>query len=67
MEVKIDTIVPTPSSLLLGGVIHGPKDSWQKFVTIELAWSTMSYEVIQQIHEFAVAAARDEDLHDPLF
>jgi hypothetical protein len=67
MEVKIDTIVPTPSSLLLGGVIRGPHGAWLRFVTIEVEWSSMSWDVIQRIQEYSSRAARAEELTDPLF
>ena len=67
MEVKIDTIVPTPSSLLLGGQIHGPKDAWVRFVSIELLWSAMPYPVLQRIAEYASALEPLEDLDEPLW
>lgn len=67
MEVKIDTIVPTLPSLLLGGVIYGPHNAWQKFVTIELPWALMTHEVRQQISHYSDHFREDMDIDDPMF
>lgn len=67
MEVKIDTIVPTPSSLRLGGVIYGPDRAWMRFVQVDLPWALMTMEVRQKIVEYAEAYREDLAIDDPMF
>jgi len=67
MEVRIDTIVPTPRSLLLGGQIRGDQDSWVRFVTIELPWDSISPEVKERIVHYSTRYPLERELADPLW
>lgn len=49
MEVKIDSVAISPTSLSFGGVIHGPEKAWMRFVIIEVDDSAFSHDELRAI------------------
>ena len=45
MEIRVDTITTSPTSLLFGCVVHGPNDAWLRFCRVEVPFDVIPDEV----------------------
>jgi len=49
MDIKVDTITTSPTSLLLGCVVNGPEGSWMRFCKVEIPFETIPIESVREI------------------
>jgi len=66
MKVRLDKISPTPSGLVCGVLVHGPKDSWVRFAILEVPFAAIDPAVIQQYWEWTQKEERDDHEDTPL-
>jgi hypothetical protein len=68
MKVRVQEIHPTPSGLVMGVQIRGPKDSWVRFAQVEVPWASVGLPVIEAWQRWydAEMAREQEDLDVPL-
>lgn len=67
MEVRVDQVTTTPTHLLLGCVVVGPKKAWVRFVKVRVLLEAIPTEDLRRILERDQRAPREEDLGDELF
>lgn len=53
IEATADTILPTPSGLVVGLTLKDSKSGWVKFCRLDVPWSLMTYEVARSAAEYA--------------
>ena len=61
---KIDTLTVSRKGLVVGCVLHGPEDSWIRFVALEVPVSLFTYDLLQNLTD-ALDRERSEPLVDP--
>ena len=68
MKMRVTEILPTPSGLVLGVQVRGPKDSWLKFAQLEVPWESVDRSVIEAWSAFyeRQRAREIEDLDVPI-
>lgn len=49
MDITVDTITSSPSSLRLGLVVRGPSNSWVRFAQVEIPFTTIPFETIRDL------------------
>lgn len=59
MRLLVDTITSSPSGLVLGVQVRGPKDSWLRFAVVEVPWPLIPPHVLD---DYWAWADRDERL-----
>lgn len=53
MKVRLDQMTSTPSGLVMGVQIRGPKDSWIRFAVLEVPWESVPRYVIDDYWSWA--------------
>lgn len=66
MKVRLDKVSPTPSGLVMGVLVHGPKDSWVRFALLEVPWASLDPSLIDAYWEWSQKEERDEQEDTPL-
>jgi len=66
MKVKLDKVPSTPSGLVMGVLIHGPKDSWVRFAILEVPWEMVTEQVILEYWKYKDRDEREIDYDIPL-
>ena len=67
MEVRVDTITTTPTHLLLGCVVVGPKRSWIRFCAVKVLLEAIPTEDLWAILQRDQVSREDLEMEDPLF
>lgn len=67
MEVRVDQIETTPTHLLLGCVVVGPKKSWVRFCKVKILLEAIPTEDLWAILQRDQKAKPERELSDELF
>lgn len=67
MRVVVDTLVPTPTGLVCGSVVHYQEGGPIRFVQIEIPLSLFTWEVMDAIYKRVGEALDQEPSDEPLF
>ena len=66
MKIRLEKIVPTPSGLVCGVLVHGPKDSWLRFALLEIPFDSLGDECLQAYWDWQSREPRDLAEDTPL-
>lgn len=67
MEVRVDTVTTTPTHLLLGCVVVGPKRSWIRFCKVKVLLEAIPTEDLLAILNRDQRETQEDELDDSLF
>jgi len=67
MRVVVDTLVPTPTGLVCGSVIHYQEGGPVRFVQIEIPLDLFTWAVMDAIYKRIGQALDEEPADEPLF
>jgi hypothetical protein len=51
ITITIDSLVPSPSGLVVGCVVRGPEDCWVRFAVAEVPWRLITYDLLRSCSE----------------
>lgn len=66
MKIRLDQMTSTPSGLVMGVQIHGPKDSWIRFGVLEVPFGSVPKYVLDDYWRWLDRDERPVDLDTPL-
>lgn len=66
MKVRLDKMTPTPSGLVMGVLVHGPKDSWVRFALLEVPFDSIPEDFVNLYWEWSQKEERRDDEDTPL-
>lgn len=64
VKVRVDKILSLPQGLVLGLSVHGPKDSWVRFAKLEVPWSEVPKNAIEDYWSWADRDERNDPQQD---
>lgn len=67
MRVVVDSLVPTPTGLVCGSVVHFSEGGPVRFVQIEIPLSLFTWAVMDAIYKRVGEALDEEPSDEPLF
>lgn len=65
MRLRLEQMTSTPSGLVMGVQIRGPKDSWIRFAVLEVPWDSVPRYVMDDYYKWESRASVGEDQGEP--
>lgn len=66
VKIRLEKAAPSPSGLVLGVSVHGPRDSWIRFALLEVPYSELPATLVDDYWSWADRDSREWDDDDAL-